>query len=154
MGPDGPDPLMSHQPPTATSRPGSRSTATSYRLTLRLLSAPRDLEGPPPPPTSRPFPTTTAQRRVIASVPLPAVTDATSTETPDWWCIEQAESSGNAGDPDGLFGILAYVWQDDLGYSGEAGEYPVATQDEGALRLYAMYGWQPWISDVYKCPFV
>jgi hypothetical protein len=58
-------------------------------------------------------------------------------------CIINAESSGNATDPDGLYGILPSTWAS-LGYSGLAGQAPIATQNAAALTLYQKYGLQPW----------
>jgi hypothetical protein len=85
------------------------------------------------------------------------ITDATSTDTEDWQCIRVAESGDDYGEQIGLGGayeIMPYVWQGTLGYSGYAFEYPDYVQDEAALRLYHMFGWQPWIADYYRCPFV
>jgi hypothetical protein len=99
-------------------------------------------------------PITTTTVPPTTTVPI---TDSTSTNTGDWACIRWAESGDNYGEQIGLGGayeIMPYVWQGTLGYSGYAFEYPSYVQDEAALRLYHMYGWQPWVADSYRCPFV
>jgi hypothetical protein len=58
-------------------------------------------------------------------------------------CVAWRESGDTPTDPDGLFGILPYIWQS-LGYSGTAGQAPVAVQQAAFSRLYAEYGTQPW----------
>jgi hypothetical protein len=58
-------------------------------------------------------------------------------------CVAWRESGDTPTDPDGLFGILPSVWQS-LGYSGTAGQAPVAQQQAAFNRLYAEYGSQPW----------
>jgi len=58
-------------------------------------------------------------------------------------CVAWRESSDTPTDPDGLYGILPSTWAS-LGYSGTAGEAPVALQQVAFQRLYAEYGVQPW----------
>jgi len=58
-------------------------------------------------------------------------------------CVAWRESSDTPTDPDGLFGILPSTWQS-LGYSGSAGEYSVAVQEQAFARLYAEDGTAPW----------
>jgi hypothetical protein len=86
------------------------------------------------------------------------INDSTSTNTPDWACIRWAESGDNYGEEIGLGGayeIMPYVWVWlEPNYPGYAYEYSPAIQDAAALKLYNMYGWHPWVADVYKCPFV
>jgi len=58
-------------------------------------------------------------------------------------CVAWRESGDTPTDPDGLFGILPSTWAQ-LGYSGTAGQAPVALQQVAFSRLYAEYGAQPW----------
>jgi hypothetical protein len=102
--------------------------------------------------------TTTTVAPTTTTVP---VTDATSVHTADWHCIRVAESGypdGNYAEEVGLGGayeIMSYVWSWlEPQYPGYAYEYSPAIQDAAALKLYNMYGWQPWIADSYRCPFV
>ncbi len=78
--------------------------------------------------------------------PPPPVTNATSTNTPDWQCIRIHESSdryNSAAAPSGAYGIVPVTWHS-FGYSGWPYQASPAVQDALALRLYNMYGWQPW----------
>jgi hypothetical protein len=58
-------------------------------------------------------------------------------------CVAWRESSNTPTDPDGLFGILPSTWQQ-LGYSGTAGQYSVAVQQQAFNKLYAEQGTAPW----------
>lgn len=58
-------------------------------------------------------------------------------------CVAWRESSDTPTDPDGLFGLLPSTWAS-LGFSGTAGEAPVAVQEEAFSRLYAEDGTAPW----------
>jgi len=58
-------------------------------------------------------------------------------------CVAWRESGNTPTDPDGLFGILPYIWHS-LGYSGTAGQAPVSVQQQAFDRLYAQYGAKPW----------
>jgi hypothetical protein len=58
-------------------------------------------------------------------------------------CVAFRESTDTPTDPDGLFGILPSTWAS-LGYSGTAGEAPVAEQEAAFDKLYAEDGTQPW----------
>ena len=58
-------------------------------------------------------------------------------------CVAWRESGNTPTDPDGLFGILPYIWHS-LGYSGTAGQASVAQQQHAFDRLYAEDGAQPW----------
>ena len=58
-------------------------------------------------------------------------------------CVAWRESGDTPTDPDGLFGILPSTWAS-LGYSGTAGQAPVAQQKVAFSRLYAEDGTQPW----------
>ena len=80
-----------------------------------------------------------------ASQPQQAGSDTYTTagESSFEQCVAWRESSDTPTDPDGLFGILPYIWQS-LGYSGSAGQAPVAVQQQAFSRLYAEYGAQPW----------
>jgi hypothetical protein len=80
--------------------------------------------------------------QVTASV---AVSDATSTSTPDWACIrihESGDSYTNHSNPGqtGAYSFLDSTWHS-LGYRGEAWQYSASTQDAAALKLYA-WGWR------------
>jgi hypothetical protein len=92
---------------------------------------------------------------VAAPAPTPApagdVSDATSTNTPDWACIRQRESSGNyAEGGGGAYQFGNGTWTSVTGLPGPAQSYPAATQDSAALRLFAQRGWEPWTTR-YVC---
>ena len=92
---------------------------------------------------------------VVAPAPAPApaggVSDATSTNTPDWACIRQHESSGNYADGGGgAYQFGNGTWTSVTGLPGPAQSYPAATQDSAALRLFAERGWEPWTTR-YVC---
>ncbi len=86
-----------------------------------------------------------------APVPAGAVSDATSTNTPDWACIRQHESGGDysAGNG-GAYQFENGTWTSVTGLPGPAQSYPAATQDAAALRLFAQRGWAPWTTR-YVC---
>jgi len=86
-----------------------------------------------------------------SSVPL---SDATSTNTPDWACIRLKESNDNyraSGDePDGgAYQASETAWLS-MGFSGVPNEAPPAVQNAFALKLYAWAlkyegnGFAPW----------
>ena len=79
------------------------------------------------------------------------MSDATSTNTPDWACIRQHESSGDysAGNG-GAYQFENGTWTSVTGLPGPAQSYPAATQDAAALRLFAQRGWAPWTTR-YVC---
>ena len=88
-----------------------------------------------------------------APAPAPAggVSDATSTNTPDWACIRQHESSGDYGAGNGgAYQFQNGTWTSVTGLPGPAQSYPAATQDAAALRLFAQRGWAPWTTR-YVC---
>lgn len=58
-------------------------------------------------------------------------------------CVAWRESGDTPTDPAGLFGILPSTWAS-LGYSGTAGQAPVAVQKQAFNKLYAQYGTSPW----------
>jgi LysM repeat protein len=58
-------------------------------------------------------------------------------------CVAWRESSNTPTDPAGLYGILPSTWAS-LGYSGTAGQAPVAQQNQAFQRLYAQDGTSPW----------
>lgn len=37
---------------------------------------------------------------------------------------------------------------------GSAEDYSPAIQDAAALKLFRERGWEPWIADRYKCPWL
>jgi hypothetical protein len=62
-------------------------------------------------------------------------------------CIINAESSGNAQDPDGLYGILSSTWAtlpQAAEYPGGAGTAPVSVQNQAALEIYDQAGLWAW----------
>ena len=86
-----------------------------------------------------------------APVPAGAVSDATSTNTPDWACIRQHESGGDYGAGNGgAYQFENGTWTSVTGLPGPAQSYPAATQDAAALRLFAQRGWAPWTTR-YVC---
>jgi hypothetical protein len=73
-------------------------------------------------------------------------TDSNTTNTPDWACIRVHESGdryNTPAAPSGAYGFLFITWWS-LGYGGLPYQAPPAVQSAAALRLYHMYGWQPW----------
>jgi transglycosylase-like protein len=96
-----------------------------------------------------------AQAAVAAPAPAPApaggVSDATSTNTPNWACIRQHESGGNYGEGNGgAYQFQFGTWQGLTGLPAPAEDYPSSVQDAAALRLFAQRGWQPWTTR-YVC---
>jgi nitrogen fixation/metabolism regulation signal transduction histidine kinase len=86
-----------------------------------------------------------------APAPAGAVSDATSTNTPDWACIRQHESGGDYGAGNGgAYQFENGTWTGVTGLPGPAQSYPAATQDAAALRLFAQRGWAPWTTR-YVC---
>jgi Transglycosylase-like domain len=80
--------------------------------------------------------------------PAPVLTDATSVNTADWACIRTRESGDQYNDPaepSGAYGILYSTWHA-FGFSGWPYQAAPVIQDALALRLYNIYGWQPWSS--------
>lgn len=80
------------------------------------------------------------------AAPASAITDATSTTTPDWACIRQHESGDQFNSPTapgGAYGFLEMTWLS-LGYSGWPYQAPAWVQARAALFLYNELGWQPW----------
>jgi hypothetical protein len=73
----------------------------------------------------------------------PSLSSMLASASPFEQCVAWRESGDTPNDPDGLFGILPYIWQS-LGYSGTAGQAPIALQQQAFTRLYAEYGAQPW----------
>jgi hypothetical protein len=74
------------------------------------------------------------------------VSDATSTDTPDWACIRQMESGdmyNNPSEPAGAYGIIQSTAAEE-GLAWPVSSDPPAAQDAAALDLYAKYGWAPW----------
>jgi hypothetical protein len=107
-----------HAAATATTRPAATGTAASQPATGSSQGG-----------------TSTA----TATVSQPLTTGMSSFEQ----CVAWRESGNTPTDPDGLFGILPSVWAQ-LGYSGTAGQAPVAQQEAAFNQLYAQYGAQPW----------
>ena len=87
-----------------------------------------------------------APAKAVAQPTAPAGTDSTTTDTADWACIRVHESGdryNTPGAPSGAYGFLFITWWS-LGYSGLPYQASPAVQNAAALRLYHMYGWQPW----------
>jgi hypothetical protein len=98
-------------------------------------------------------PLTHAHTRVSAPTPttLTPVSDATSTDTPDWACIRERESRDNytesGMEPEGGAYQFNLVTWASLGFSGTPAGSPAWVQDRAALALYkwdARYTWSPW----------
>ena len=95
------------------------------------------------------------RRPLPAPAPAPApaggVSDATSTNTPDWACIRQHESGGNYSIGNGgAYQFELGTWTGLTGLPAPAEDYPAAVQDSAALKLYSQRGWQPWTTR-YVC---
>lgn len=79
------------------------------------------------------------------------VSDATSTDTPDWACIRERESGDNytasGMEPQGgAYQFNLTTWAS-LGFSGTPAGSPAWVQDQAALALYAWdarYTSSPW----------
>ena len=79
------------------------------------------------------------------------VSDAVSTDTPDWACIRERESGDNytesGMEPEGgAYQFNLTTWAS-LGFSGTPAGSPAWVQDQAALALYkwdARYTWSPW----------
>ena len=100
--------------------------------------------------------TPTSTRTVATRPRLPhashhPMTDATSTDTPDWACIRNHESGDDyqiGGDEPygGAYQFSVTTWQG-LGFAGVPNAAPPAVQDAAALVLYAWdlkYTGDPW----------
>lgn len=107
-------------------------------------------------------PTTTTSTTTTSTTSIPpttvavvAISDASSTDTSDWACIKQAESGTNYAEAGGgMYQFEAGTWQATTGLGGMAEDYSPATQDAAALKLYSERGFEPWIADRYKCPWL
>ncbi len=96
-----------------------------------------------------------AARAVPVATPAPApsggASDATSTNTADWACIRQHESSGNyAAGNGGAYQFEFGTWNGLTGLPSPAQDYSAAVQDAAALKLYSQRGWEPWTTR-YVC---
>lgn len=139
---------------TSTVPPTSTTAATT---------APTSTTPPTAPPTTVPttmmaVETTMAPVVTLTTQPIvstTSVSDATSTNTPDWACIRWKESGDNyqaSGEEylGGAYQISAQAWQVQLGYAGYPAEAPPALQDQAALQLWnwslRVWGdpWHPW----------
>ena len=121
------------------------STPAPSRLSAPALSVSPTSTGLTSPPT-----TTTSTP--VTSVAAPSATEAADVPLSGglWPCIIQAESSGNASDTSGLYGILISTWRSLYGAVPDAAAYgvpgaaPIHVQNEEAMHLYEEYGWRPW----------
>lgn len=97
--------------------------------------------------------TTTAPLRVIASVSTRAPAPTTSAYNPATEgmgapgsfqaCVAWRESSDGQASSD-VYGILPYIWNDVIGFSGSPYDASLPTQDAAFWRLYDMDGVSPW----------
>jgi transglycosylase-like protein len=93
-------------------------------------------------------PAVVATPAAVTPPPPVPVTDENSVDTADWQCIRIHESGDNYNNPNmpsGAYGILISTWES-FGYSGWPYQAAPAVQDALALRLHALYGFDPWSS--------
>ena len=113
-------------------------TALQQQATQRAAAA-ANRPRPLPQPERRP-PQPRHRHRPHPSAPVPAggVSDATSTNTPDWACIRQHESGGDYSDGGGgAYQFGNGTWTSVTGLPGPAQSYPAADAGRGrppALR--------------------
>ncbi len=81
----------------------------------------------------------------VPRVLSPTSPDWTSTNTPDWACIRDAESGGNYTTTSGAYGILVSTWQED-GYPGVPGTASQFLQNQVALHIlnFERHFWGAW----------
>jgi hypothetical protein len=144
----------------------AQSELTSYTVPpTEHLAFDTDLKVGIDPPAPAPAPAPVAQpvARIVpvaapvarpAIVAAPAVVasgDSTSVATADWSCIRWHESRDNYTDGNGgAYQFEQGTWQALTGLPSPAEDYPPATQDAAALKLYSERGWEPW-STRYVC---
>ena len=88
---------------------------------------------------------------VPAPVPSSGGSDATNTNTPDWACIRQHESSDNYSEGGGgAYQFELGTWEGLTGLGTPAEDSPPAVQDAAALKLFSERGWAPWTTR-YVC---
>lgn len=127
------------------------SSVVAYRARAdflgREIAAWRAANPPPAPPAApRALPAPAPVVEAAQVSPPTAVSDATSTTTPDWACIRLHESGdrfNTPAAPGGAYGFLEGTWLS-LGYTGWAYQAPPSVQDEAVLFLYNELGWTPW----------
>ncbi len=86
-----------------------------------------------------------------APAPTAATSDATSTNTADWACIREHESSDDYGAGNGgAYQFEFGTWHTLTGLPSAAEDYPASVQDSVALELFAQRGWEPWTTR-YVC---
>jgi hypothetical protein len=91
----------------------------------QVVAAPAPVPAPTPTPT-----------------PTSGTTDATSAATADWACIRQHESNDNYAEGNGgAYQFELGTWNALTGLPSPAEDYPPATQDAAALKLYSQRGW-------------
>ena len=91
------------------------------------------------------------QAALAAAAAATGGSDATSTNTPDWACIRQHESSGNYSvSGGGAYQFELGTWEGLTGLTSPAQDYPPAVQDAAALKLHSERGWGPWTTR-YVC---
>jgi hypothetical protein len=135
----------------ATARPAARTVHTASHLRPSGRRAARRVtataakraaattQSAPQPQATQPGNAEGGTGTATATIGQPVTTGMSSFEQ----CVAWRESGDTPTDPDGLFGILPSVWAQ-LGYSGTAGQAPVAQQEAAFNQLYAQYGAQPW----------
>ncbi len=96
-------------------------------------------------PQASPVPASPVPASPVQVSPVVPITDANSTNTPDWACIREHESGDDYQMPGGgAYQFEAGTWQAVTGLSGSAEDYPPAVQDAAALKLHAERGFEPW----------
>jgi hypothetical protein len=89
--------------------------------------------------------------KTVAAPVISSGDDATSVDTADWACIRWYESRDSYTEYNGgAYQFELGTWRTLTGLSGPAEDYPPATQNAAALKLYAERGWEPW-STRYVC---
>ena len=89
------------------------------------------------------------------STPRP-ISDASSTNTPNWTCIRFHEST-NGKLSSNLYQFQGSAFPAITGLTRSPGSYPRAVQNRAALEVYAYWqradgiGFHPWLADRYVC---
>ena len=152
--------LVHTHPPMRASASASAPTPVRASVRVRVsASAPTPVRvtpttSPPASVSDAPTPVSVAHtptRAPVSEAHAAPVSDATSTDTPDWACIRERESGDNytesGMEPEGgAYQFNLTTWAS-LGFSGMPAGSPAWVQDQAALALYkwdARYTWSPW----------
>ena len=121
----------------------AQATAAAQAAAAQAAAArARAVTAAPPAPAATP---------AAATTPAGGVSDASSTNTPDWACIRQHESNDNYAEGNGgAYQFEFGTWTALTGLPSPAEDYPPAVQDAAALKLFSQRGWEPW-STRYVC---